>query len=723
MSQNAFEYVERIATELNLPRRSVHKVLELLDEGATIPFIARYRKEASGSLDEIQIAAIRDSQMRVQELEKRRDSILSSLVERNLLSDQLLARIRSAQNQSELEDIYLPFRPKRKTRASAAKERGLEQLALELFKVSAADPLARAADFVNEEKSVNSAEEALAGARDIVAEWISENAECRKELRLLWNKSSVIESKVVKAKADPDSKYKDYFQWSEPSNKIPSHRLLAIFRGENEGVLRVALAPDESQALECLKRRFVTAKGKAAEQIMLAAEDSYKRLIAPSLETEFRAELKAKADQEAIRVFVSNLRDLLMAPPLGEKAVMAIDPGFRTGCKIACLNKQGDLLAHDVIYPHNSDESGKNSDSRIKASSKLIELCRRFAVEAIAIGNGTAGRETEEFVRNTDYKTHGLNTPALVMVNESGASIYSASEVARDEFPDHDITVRGAVSIGRRLMDPLAELVKLDPKSIGVGQYQHDVDQNALQTGLNDTVVSCVNSVGVELNTCSKELLSFVSGLNKQLAQNIVKFRQENGPFKTREQLKKVSRLGPKAFEQCAGFLRIRNADNPLDASAVHPERYALVSRMASDLKCKVEDLMRNQDLRKRIDLKRYVDETVGLPTLQDILAELEKPGRDPRPKLEPMRFADGVHCIEDLREGMKLPGIVTNVTDFGAFVDIGVHQDGLVHISELANRFVKSPSEVVKVQQQVTVTVLSVDEKRKRISLSLKRP
>jgi len=717
----ASDFAAVIADELKLTPRQVAATIALLEEGATVPFIARYRKEATNSLDEVLITNVRDRAAQLAELEKRRDSILASLTERELLTDVLKQKILAAKTMSELEDIYLPFRPKRKTRATAAKEKGLEPLAQEIFNYKCADLRQRATAFVDPEKGVASPEEALAGARDIIAEWISEDEQVRKKSRAFWRNQSQLRSKVVKKKEADAQKFKDYFDWSEPARNAPSHRILALFRGEAEEMLKVSVEPDPAAALRILQEQFVRGRNECAQQIEEAGEDSLKRLLAPSMETEIRAELKARADEEAIKVFATNLRELLMAPPLGQKAVLAIDPGFRTGCKVVCLNSQGELLHNDVIYPHHEGGEGAKQ-ARLKAAEKIRDLSQRFSIEAIAVGNGTASRETETFLKEVDFKAAGLQPPPTIMVNESGASIYSASEVAREEFPDHDITVRGAVSIGRRLMDPLAELVKLDPKSIGVGQYQHDVNQTALQQSLDDTVMSAVNSVGVELNTASKELLSYVSGLGKQLAGNIVKYRRENGPFKSRDELKKVARLGAKAFEQSAGFLRIRDAHNPLDASAVHPERYSVVETMSKDLGCTVKELVAKAELRKRIDIRKYVSESVGLPTLQDILQELEKPGRDPRAKLEPMKFADGVSSIDDLREGMRLPGIVTNVTAFGAFVDVGVHQDGLVHVSELANKYIKDPTEVVKVQQRVEVTVLQVDKDRKRISLSMKR-
>lgn len=713
-------YDKQIAKELQLSPHQIAAVIKLFEEDCTIPFIARYRKEATGSLDEVQIIKIRERLTQLQELDKRRDSIAKSLSERELLSPELQQRIEKAITLTELEDIYLPFRPKRKTRAAAAREKGLEPLALEIFHFKIQEPKNRAKDFVNEEKGVKSPEEALDGARDIIAELISENEAVRKDMRNFWKNNASLASKIVKGKDEEAAKFQDYFDWKETTKTIPSHRLLAIFRGEEEGFLKVSIAPPEETAISILDRHFVRNRSECGKTVQEAAQDAYDRLLAPSMETEMRAELKLSADTEAIKVFTKNLRELLMSPPLGSKAVLAVDPGFRTGCKVVCIDRQAALLEHTVIYP--LEESTKGLEKREASAKTVIDLCKKHQVEAIACGNGTAGRETEAFLREIDFQKHGLNKIPIIMVNESGASIYSASEVAREEFPDHDITVRGAVSIGRRLMDPLAELVKLDPKSIGVGQYQHDVDQKALQTSLDDTVMSCVNSVGVELNTASKELLSYVSGLNKQIASNIVKHRQENGAFKSRAEVKKVSRLGPKAFEQCAGFLRIRESKNPLDSSAVHPERYALVETMSKDMNCTVAELIAKADLRKRIDIKKYVSDSVGLPTLNDILSELDKPGRDPRSKLEAFEFSSDVHKIEDLKEGMQLPGIVTNVTAFGAFVDIGVHQDGLVHVSELANKFIKDPSEFVKVHQQVKVTVLQVDKQRKRISLSMKR-
>ncbi|MFA6209270.1 MAG: Tex family protein [Candidatus Obscuribacterales bacterium] len=718
----ATNYAKQIADELKIGVGQVQATINLLSEDCTVPFIARYRKEATGTLDEVAIAAIRDLQERLQQLDKRRDSMLKSLKERELLTDELLAKLTASNSINDLEDIYLPFKPKRKTKASVAREKGLEPLAQDIFTFKLKDVQKAAEAYVNKEKGVDTIELALAGARDIMAEWMSENLVARKQLRAYWTKNSSIYSKVAKGKEQEGQKFKDYFEWSEKVTTAPSHRILAMFRGESEGVLKVSIKPDDEDALIIMDNNFLKGDGACKAQIEITVEDAYDRLLAPSMETELRAELKQRADVEAIRVFTRNLRELLMAPPLGEHAIMALDPGFRTGCKLVCLGRQGDLLHHDVIYPHMDGSGDGAKQSKLSAVKKIIELGKKFNIVAVAIGNGTAGRETEEFLRAIDWSIASMEEPQIVMVNESGASIYSASEVARDEFPDYDLTVRGAVSIGRRLMDPLAELVKLDPKSIGVGQYQHDVDQPALQSSLDDTVVSCVNSVGVELNTASKQLLSYVSGLGKQIAANIVAHRQENGPFKSRAELKKVARLGPKAFEQSAGFLRIREAKNPLDASAVHPESYKVVETMAKDLGTDLSTLMSDAETRKKIDLNKYVSDKIGLPTLRDIMQELEKPGRDPRAKLEPMKFAEGVHSINDLYDGMKLPGIVTNVTAFGAFVDIGVHQDGLVHVSQLTDKFVKDASEVVTVQQKVQVTVLSVDKDRKRISLSMKR-
>jgi uncharacterized protein len=704
-------HILKIAGELKIQPRQVLSTAKLFAEGATVPFIARYRKEATGSLDEVAVMNIRERLIGLADLDNRRDAILKSLVERNLLTDQLKADIAAADNVTRLEDVYLPFRPKRRTRAMIAKEQGLEPLADLLFQQqSTAEPQVEAAKFVSAEKGVADVNAALAGARDIIAERVNDDANARAKLRELYWSEGVVKSKVMSDKQEAGAKFKDYFDWSEPVGKIPSHRMLAIRRGEAEGFLMMRITPPEESVLPMLEPLFVTGRGPAAEQVRLAVQDSYKRLLGSAIEVELRMETKKRADSEAIRVFADNLRELLLASPLGSKNVLAIDPGFRTGCKIICLDRQGKLLHNDVIYP-----TASSAGEIREAASALLSMIKKYQIEAIAIGNGTASRETETFVKMLKL------TMPIVMVNESGASIYSASDVAREEFPTQDLTVRGAVSIGRRLMDPLAELVKLDPKSIGVGQYQHDVEQGALKRSLDDVVISCVNGVGVELNTASMQLMAYVSGLGPALAANIVAYRNENGPFKSRAELKKVPRLGEKAFEQAAGFLRIRDGAHPLDASAVHPESYEIVDRMAKDLNCSVSDLMRDAGLRQKIQLPKYVTETVGLPTLTDILGELAKPGRDPRQKFEVFSFQSGVEKMEDLKPGMKLPGIVTNVTAFGAFVDIGVHQDGLVHVSQLSDRFIKDPAEVVKVSQRVTVTVTEVDLPRKRIALSMK--
>ena len=709
-------HIEKIAKELNLTEKQVKAVAQLLAEGATIPFISRYRKEATGSLDEVAVAAIRDRLEALAQLDERRESILRSLEERGLLTDELKEGIEAAETMAVLEDLYLPYKPKRRTRATIAREKGLEPLAQRIFAQDPADPacgdpLGEAAAFVDAEKGVETAEEALAGARDIMAEWINEDATVRAAIRELLLEKGRFTTQVIAGKEEDGNKYRDYFQCEEPVKTAPSHRILAMRRGEKEEFLILRLLGPDEEALVILTKHFVKGASAASHVVQEALEDSYERLLFPSMETEIRMAAKERADGQAIRVFAENLRQLLLAPALGQKSVLAIDPGFRTGCKVVCLDAQGKLLHNTTIYPHKSEGEAKD------AAKSVLGLCERYGIEAIAVGNGTAGRETESFL-----KTIGLPPRIpVISVNESGASIYSASEAAREEFPDHDVTVRGSVSIGRRLMDPLAELVKIDPKSIGVGQYQHDVDQFALKKSLDDVVMSCVNAVGVEANTASKQLLSYVSGLGPALAKAIVLYRDGNGPFPSREALKKVPRLGPKAFEQAAGFLRICNAANPLDGSAVHPESYPVVEAMAKDLGCAVSDLIGNEGLRKKVDLKRYVTETVGLPTLNDIMSELAKPGRDPRKEFEVFAFAEGVDKIEDLRPGMKLPGIVTNITAFGAFIDIGVHQDGLAHVSQLADRFVKNPADVVKVHQKVMATVLEVDVKRKRISLTLK--
>ena len=705
------EYILKISEELSLKTKQTQSVVDLLEQGSTVPFIARYRKETTGSLDETVITTIRDRLAQLRELDKRRKTILETIVSSGKLTDELKEKILAAPTMAVLEDLYLPYKPKRRTRATIAKEKGLEGLAEVIFSQGDINPYEKAQEYIDQEKGVESAADALAGARDIIAEWICEDEQIRSAMRDIYNRLAVMESEVINGKEHEGAKYKDYVDWEEPANKVPSHRVLAIRRGEKEGILRLRIRVPNDYAIDQMESIVIKRKNAASEQVKLAIADGFKRLLSLSMATEVRLEAKKQADEEAIRVFADNLRQLLLAPPLGQKNVLAIDPGFRTGCKIVCLDRQGKLLKNDTIYPHNS------SDSEIASGQKLKQLCEEYDCECIAVGNGTAGRETEAFIRKTDL---GRNVP-VVMVNESGASIYSASDAAREEFGDYDLTVRGAVSIGRRLMDPLAELVKIDPKSIGVGQYQHDVDQVKLKASLDDTVVSCVNAVGVEVNTASKQLLMYVSGLGPQLAENIVAYRNENGPFTSRDQLKKIPKLGAKTFEQCAGFLRIRNGKNPLDASAVHPESYSIVNSMATDLGCSISDLTKDKQLRDRIDLSRYVNGTVGLPTLNDIISELAKPGRDPREQFAPFKFSENVNQMEDLTPGMKLPGIVTNITAFGAFVDIGVHQDGLVHISQMANRFIKDPTEVVKVHQQVNVTVMEIDIDRKRISLSMK--
>jgi uncharacterized protein len=704
-------FVQRIAAETNLNPRSIAAVLALLAEGATVPFIARYRKEATGSLDEVEITTIRDRDKQLKELAARKEVILNSIQEQGQLTPELKRKVEAAATMAELEDIYLPYRPKRRTRATIAKEKGLEPLAELIFAQGSGYPEALATRFVSAAKGVADVDEALAGARDIIAERVNEDERARARIRSLFERKGMISTKLLKGKEEEGAKFRDYFQWEESLAKAPSHRVLAMRRAEKEKIISMSIAPEEAQALDTLDRIFLKGRGPLSEQVQMAVKDGYRRLLAPSMETEMRLESKRKADQEAIKVFAENLRQLLLAAPLGSRSIMALDPGFRTGCKLVVLDAQGKLMRHDVVYPHTGQAQASAAAARVRA------LVEEFKVEAIAVGNGTAGREAEAFLR-------GLGLPKaipVVLVNESGASIYSASEVAREEFPNEDLTVRGAVSIGRRLMDPLAELVKLDPKSIGVGQYQHDVDQNQLQESLDDVVQSCVNGVGVELNTASKQLLTYVSGLGPSLAANIVSHRDKNGPFKSRAALMKVPRLGDKAFQQAAGFLRIRDAAHPLDASAVHPESYAVVDRMAQDLGCTVQDLIAREELRKQVKLERYVTDSVGMPTLKDIVKELAKPGRDPRAEFEAVTFREGVNEIGDLEEGMVLPGVVTNITRFGAFVDIGVHQDGMVHVSQLADRFVRDPAEVVKVQQKVTVKVVEVDKARKRIALSMK--
>lgn len=701
-------HIRTLSTELGHKPEQIAAVAKLLDEGGTVPFISRYRKEATGSLDEVAVAAIRDRLAELAELDKRRDAILSSLAERDQLTPELKKEVEQARDKARLEDIYRPHRPKRRTRATMARERGLEPLATTLFAQRGVNPEAEAKRFVDPGKDVPDADAALAGARDIIAEMVNENSKARGAMRTLFVKRGRFRSMVVKGKENDGATYRDWFDWDEPLARIPGHRALAMFRGENEKALKLSLRPPEEEATGLLRRSIMRGSGPDTRQVGLALDDCYKRLLGPSLETEVRAEVKKRADAEAIAVFAANLRELLLAAPLGQKRVLALDPGFRTGAKLTVLDAQGTLEHHTTIFPTGSRKQ------REQAAATLRDLCSKHDVEAVAIGNGTAGRETETFVRDLD-----LSIP-VTLVNESGASIYSASEVARREFPDLDLTVRGSVSIGRRLMDPLAELVKIDPKSIGVGQYQHDVDQAALKKALNDVVASCVNSVGVDLNTASPELLSHVSGLGPVLAGNIVTYRDEHGPFASRRELLKVPRLGPKAFEQAAGFLRVKGKE-ALDASAVHPERYALVKRMAKDAGQTVAELMRSDAARQSIRIKEYVSEDVGLPTLRDIMDELSKPGRDPRAEFSVFAFAEGINDIADLHEGMRLPGIVTNVTKFGAFVDVGVHRDGLVHISQLADRYVRDPSEVVAAGREVMVTVIGLDLKRGRINLSMK--
>jgi protein Tex len=706
------QYFIRIAEELNISTGQVINTAALLESGATVPFIARYRKELTGSLDEVAITGIRDRLKQMEELDKRRDAILKSIEEQGKLTDQLREDLMAAMTMTELEDLYLPYKPKKRTRATIAREKGLEPLAKIIMAKREPDPYRKASQFVDPEKGVANEEEALAGARDIIAEWVNENQLARVRIRKLFVREGVISSHIVKGKELEGVNYQNYYEWQEPVSKIPSHRFLAMMRGEAEGFLRTNVQPPKEQAIISLEDIFLKNSTEGcAGQIREAINDSYSRLLQPSMENEIIAAAKEKADKQAIMVFADNLRQLLMMPPLGQKNVLAIDPGFRTGCKIVCLDRQGNLLHNETIYPHPPENQVRQSEK------KILSLIDAYKIEAIAIGNGTAGRETERFIRNIRFDKDII----AVMVNESGASVYSASKVARDEFPGYDVTVRGSVSIGRRLMDPLAELVKIDPKSIGVGQYQHDVNQPALQQSLEDTVTICVNQVGVEVNTASKELLSFVSGVGPSLAQNMINYRRENGPFTSREQFKKVARFGDKAFEQAAGFLRIRNAANPLDRSAVHPESYHVVHKMAEKTGSSVEELVKDEAARQKIILTEYINDRIGLPTLTDILQELARPGRDPRQKFDVFEFAKGVERIEDLIPGMTLPGIITNITAFGAFVDIGVHQDGLVHVSQLADRFVRDPKEVVKLNQKVRVKVLAVDKERKRINLSMK--
>jgi len=702
-------YSPHIARVTGLDPKNINNVLALIDGGATIPFISRYRKEMTGSMDEVQVATVRELAEKLKEIDKRRETILKTIEEQGQLTPELKTKIEKAETLTELEDIYLPYKPKKKTKASIAKEKGLEPLAAIIMKQQELNILGRAAEFINDK--VKDENEALQGARDIIAEWINENKRARDIVRYHFERSAVIASKVPKAKEEEAVKYTDYFEFSEKLSKCPSHRILAMRRGEDEGFLKLDISPENDKVIEALDEVFVKGFYDVSEQLRIAIKDSYKRLLHPSIETEFRASSKEKADDEAIRVFANNLRQLLMGAPLGEKRILAIDPGYRTGCKIVCLDAQGNLVYNGTIFPHQpQNEIGQ-------AKSKISTLVETYKIEAIAIGNGTASRETENFVKRIRFN----RDLEVYVVSEAGASVYSASKIARDEFPQFDVTVRGSVSIGRRLMDPLAELVKIDPKSIGVGQYQHDVDQTKLKNSLDHIVESCVNAVGVDLNTASKHLLTYVSGLGPQLAQNIVEYRAEKGAFKSRAELKEVPRLGPKAFEQAAGFLRIRNANNPLDNSAVHPESYHIVSKMAKDLGVSIDKIIQDESLQKNIDIKAYVDGKIGLPTLNDIMGELAKPGRDPRSKAKIFEFAEGIFKIEDVKQGAILPGIVTNITNFGAFVDIGVKQDGLVHISQLADRFISDPNEVVQLHQHVQVKVLEVDVARKRIQLSMK--
>ena len=705
------KYAIIISSELGVGKTSVFNTLTLLESGATIPFIARYRKEMTGSMDEVMIGKVRDRLHQLKELDSRRETILNSLREQEKLTSELEAAIMNAAAMAELEDIYLPFKPKRKTRASIAREKGLEPLAKIIMSQKYDDPENRAERFIDKEKGVNSAEEAIRGAQDIIAEWVNEHVYGRKRIRQLFRNEALIISKVIKGKEEEGINYQTYYDYREMLSKAPSHRVLAMFRGENEGFLRVSVEVGDEKAQKILDGIFLKSHNASAELVRDAIKDSCKRLLLPSMETEARQWAKERSDSEAIRVFAENLRQLLLAPPLGQKNVLAIDPGFRTGCKLVCLGRQGELLHNETIYPHPPQNEVKEAVHKIKS------LVNAYKIEAIAIGNGTAGRETERLIHSIPFEKELI----ALAVNESGASVYSASAIARREFPDFDVTVRGAISIGRRLMDPLAELVKIDPKSIGVGQYQHDVDQPALQKSLEETVMSCVNMVGVEVNTASEELLTYVSGVGQGLAKNIISYRNQNGPFKTRDQFRKVTRFGEKAFEQSAGFLRIRNAANPLDSSAVHPESYKVVDRMAKKLQCSVNELISSEELRSKLKLEEFTDEKTGLPTLQDILQELARPGRDPRQKFEMFEFSKDVHKIDDLRPGMKLPGIVTNITNFGAFVDIGVHQDGLVHVSQLADKFVKDPNEIVRLNQKVMVEVVNIDIQRKRIQLSMK--
>jgi len=730
MEKNVFAHL--IAQHLGLQERVVENTLALLDEGCTIPFISRYRKERTGGLDEVKIAAISDQYEKLKEIQKRKETVVKTITDLEKMTPELQKRIDDCWDATELEDIYLPYKPKRRTRAQVAREQGLEPLAKILLLQRERDPERTANSQLSTLNSQLSVEDAIKGAQDIIAEMVSEDERSRQQLRGAFRRQAVITSKVVKAKADSDeaAKYSDYFDWSEPLKRCSSHRLLAMRRGESEGILRISISPDDEECIERLQRHYVYGNTPCGKLVAEAIEDGYKRLLKPSIETEFAALSKEKADEEAIRVFAENLRQLLLGAPLGQKRVMGIDPGFRTGCKVVCLDAQGNLLHHEAIFPH------PPVNKRMEAAMSIQKMLKKYQIEAISIGNGTASRETNDFIRDVLAGRYDVSPsrptsskvgsdlqspPQVFTVSEDGASVYSASKIARDEFPDEDVTVRGAVSIGRRLMDPLAELVKIDPKSIGVGQYQHDVDQTKLKHSLDQTVESCVNNVGVNLNTASQHLLMYVSGLGPTLAKNIVDYRKENGAFTSRAQLKKVPRLGPSAFQQCAGFLRIPGAKNPLDNSAVHPESYAIVEQMAKDQNCTVSDLINNKEKREAIDIKRYVTTEVGIPTLTDIMKELEKPGRDPRQQIEEFEFDSRVNTVDDLVEGMELPGIVTNITNFGAFVDIGVHQDGLVHISQMANRRIAHPTDVVKLHQHIRVRVIEVDRRRNRISLSMK--
>ena len=733
MEKNIFARL--IAQQLNLQERAVDNTLTLLDEGCTIPFISRYRKERTGGLDEVQIVAISTQYERFKDIQKRKETIIKTITDLDKMTPELEKRITDCWDATELEDIYLPYKPKRRTRAQVAREQGLEPLAKLLLLQRERDPESAASHQLSIIHSSLSVEEALKGAQDIIAEIISEDERSRQQLRSAFRRQAFITSKVIKAKADTDeaAKYSDYFDWEEPLKRCSSHRLLAMRRGESEGILRISISPDDEECIERLQRHYVYGNTPCGKLVAEAIEDGYKRLLKPSIETEYAALSKEKADEEAIRVFAENLRQLLLGAPLGQKRVMGVDPGFRTGCKVVCLDAQGNLLHHEAIFPH------PPVNKRMESAMAIQKMLKKYQIEAISIGNGTASRETNDFIRDVlagrydipspssqssssrSSSSSSLSSPQVFTVSEDGASVYSASKIARDEFPDEDVTVRGAVSIGRRLMDPLAELVKIDPKSIGVGQYQHDVDQTKLKNALDQTVESCVNNVGVNLNTASQHLLMYVSGLGPTLAKNIVDYRKENGAFTARAQLKKVPRLGPAAFQQCAGFLRIPGAKNPLDNSAVHPESYDIVEQMAKDQNCTVSDLINNKEKREAIDIKRYVTAEVGIPTLTDILKELEKPGRDPREQIEEFEFDPRVNSIDDLSEGMELPGIVTNITNFGAFVDIGVHQYGLVHISQMANRRIAHPTDVVKLHQHIRVRVIEVDRRRNRISLSMK--